>query len=648
MGYAKRSANKASNMAIDEEAAKVWMTYMNLSRLNQDQSRNPDSEGEESQDSTSSDEDMDIDPPTAADTSNENDEDVVSPQESGLKFHLKGSLILLFSILLIFFDKKKKKKKKKNSASSDDEKPKIGPNKVSDFLLFWIIPYLLSYTQRKVREIKEHHRKRLRPEFPPVCRKSTLDIIEGAMLSCGVSGELKATIVGKYKDFYSTENLEYEYELLQSPEGTPIILVPKDYKVTHMPLKLKDVGTKWRELGDTNLLTVFLSKFIKSRKIQRDFFDSLDFVKNRQGIDYAIILPDEKTFVELKDAFERESHDYLITPKVGRNLIVPRLGLVTTTEKHLRVCFTYFQGSKGEQVAAMFRAIGAHFLDHFCLIILHGLSRNKSDPNCNIGSLYPVGIARKVTFRGNSVQLEKKTKKSESKNTGKKDFSASQGKFCRAEFPITYNLWETETRNTEVVKNLISRAEASLGFNPNFERDALLHVAYATKSHEKKLKEEPFGASMAPNKEALSKYQIRAVNLDGAFLGNVVRSGRKENIAVVLAIKDVCGREGCCFANVRQAIQSIIVNFVRAAVVAGLPKVYPSEPDEEDRVIIESGSSEDEDESPDDEPCVSGQNVAVSSSRLFSRCVTKWRIPTAAMEQEKGKESSLHCHQTLF
>ena len=38
--------------------------------------------------------------------------------------------------------------------------------------------------------------------------------------------------------------------------------------------------------------------------------------------------------------------------------------------------------------------------------------------------------------------------------------------------------------------------------------------------------------------------------------------------------------------------------------------VYPSEPDKEDRIEIESGSSEDEDESSYEEPCASGQNVA--------------------------------------
>lgn len=110
-----------------------------------------------------------------------------------------------------------------------------------------------------------------------------------------------------------------------------------------MPLKLEDIGTKWRQLGDTNLPQLFVSKFIRSTKIQLDFFDSLKHAKNRQGIDYSIILPDEKTFNELKASLDSESCDYLMAPKVGRNPIT-RLGLVTTTEKHLRVCFTYLQG----------------------------------------------------------------------------------------------------------------------------------------------------------------------------------------------------------------------------------------------------------------------------------------------------------------
>ena len=72
--------------------------------------------------------------------------------------------------------------------------------------------------------------------------------------------------------------------------------------------------------------------------------------------------------------------------------------------------FLLLLGSAGNKVAALFRATGAHYLDHLSLIILHGLSLNSSDSGCTIGSLYPVSIARKVTFRGNSVRLVKKKK----------------------------------------------------------------------------------------------------------------------------------------------------------------------------------------------------------------------------------------------
>ena len=338
MGYAKRSKNKKRNMAIDHEEAKIWMSYLNLSRFNQD------SEGEESHEPTSSDEEMDIDPPTAQDTPNQDDKDLVCPRNSGLKFPLKGSHILLFSILLIFFDKKKKKA---NSTRSNEDEPKIGANKVSDFLLFWIIPYLLSYTQKKVREIVKHHQEHNRREFRSTCKKSSFDVIKEAMSTCGFPAELKTTILSKYKDFYGTEQLEYEYDLLKSPENTPVILVPKRYKVTQMPVELEDIGNNWRELGDITLTRLFVSKFIRNRDIQRDLFDSFPLLTNRQGVDYAIILPDEETFLEVISDLDETGRDIFIPPKVypkGGDIIVPSIGMVTTREKHLSVCFSYFQG----------------------------------------------------------------------------------------------------------------------------------------------------------------------------------------------------------------------------------------------------------------------------------------------------------------
>lgn len=112
-----------------------------------------------------------------------------------------------------------------------------------------------------------------------------------------------------------------------------------------------------------------------------------------------------------------------------------------------------FLGSARNDVATLFRTIRAHYLDRLSLIILHGFSLNSSDSDCTIGSLYPLSIAKKVTFSGNSVQLVKKKNKSDSKNTGKKDFSAGQGRFCRAEFPKTYKWWEDTIRKDTVKDN---------------------------------------------------------------------------------------------------------------------------------------------------------------------------------------------------
>ena len=56
------------------------MWYLNLSRFNQD------SEGEVWHEPTSSDEEMDIYPPTVQDTPNQDDKDLVSPLNSGLRF----------------------------------------------------------------------------------------------------------------------------------------------------------------------------------------------------------------------------------------------------------------------------------------------------------------------------------------------------------------------------------------------------------------------------------------------------------------------------------------------------------------------------------------------------------------------------------
>ena len=301
---------------------------------------------------------MEIDFPTPRDTQaldiedtqqmeDHNSEDSVGPNDSGLQIPLKGSYVLLFSILLIFFEKKQKK-----SAASTEDEPKIGANKVSDFLLFWIIPYLLNYNHQKVREIVKHHRQLNGRSFTTTVKMSSLKIIEEAMESCQVSPEVKQTIKTKYKDFYGTEQLEYEYDLLATSDGEPVILIPKRYKVSKMPAELEDIGTRWRELGDVKLTDEFMSKFIKNKEIQRDFlYDSMPHLAIRQDVDYAILFPDEKTFSEVIGQLENNSCEYLSHPrglsKGGRNLITPRIGLVRNMERNLSVCFSYFPFSGG-------------------------------------------------------------------------------------------------------------------------------------------------------------------------------------------------------------------------------------------------------------------------------------------------------------
>ena len=239
---------------------------------------------------------------------------------------------------------------------------------------------------------------------------------------------------------------------------------------------------------------------------------------------------------------------------------------------HHNSSFCLFLGTDGRTVAALFRAIGAHYLDHFSLVLLHGLCLNPRDPDCKVGNLYPVSGARKMAFKGNRYRPVKEKGKAKGKKQGKNDFSEVRGKFCKAEFPETYKLWEQAVREDETVQILIKQTEKGLELDPKFERDSPLDVAFSTKRQGKKLMEVPFGATFASTEEDLRKYHLRAVNVDGSLLYKIGRSGRKDNIAVVLAIKDVCGKVGSGFPTLPMAIKAIVVNFVRAVVVAGLPK----------------------------------------------------------------------------
>lgn len=71
---------------------------------------------------------------------------------------------------------------------------------------------------------------------------------------------------------------------------------------------------------------------------------SFPLLTSRQGVDYAIIQPDEDTFLEVIRDTEETSRVYFIPPKFylkgDHDIIVSSVGLVTTREKHLRVCIS--------------------------------------------------------------------------------------------------------------------------------------------------------------------------------------------------------------------------------------------------------------------------------------------------------------------
>lgn len=211
-------------------------------------------------------------------------------------------------------------------------------------------------------------------------------------------------------------------------------------------------------------------------------------------------------------------------------------------------------------VAALFRAVGAHYLDHFTLVLLHGLCLNSRDPQCKVGNLYPVSYIKKMLFKGSRPKKEGEVE----------DFSEGLGRFCHAEFPETYKSWEQAVKKETKVKDVMLKS-GNLKIDPKFERDAPLTVAYSRPGYANKLSGSvPFGATFVRTEQYFTKNRVHAVNTNGCLLSMIKKSGRKNNVGVVLIIKDVC--EGILVPNLPSCINAIVAHFTRAVVVAGLPK----------------------------------------------------------------------------
>jgi len=350
MGYGKSSENKKHNMAVTENEAKAWMKVLDLASHKKSgevlQTVHVQSIDEEPME-------VDVTFPTREDTQayefeKGEPDDLIDPSNSGLKRWVKGSYLLFFSILMIFF-----KKKNPPAGNSEGKEEKLGANKISDFLLFWILPYLLYFTEEKVDAFKAHHAEckttsgeEGKPFQVPTVEKSAMDIIQDALQSCKAPRELEQIIMKKYKDYYSTAQLKKKYTLLATKAQTPIILVPLRYKVTDMPVEIEHLGTKWREIGNVSFYDEFISKFIDDEEIQTDFLKSFGYLTDVFATDYGIVLPDEGTFNELIEQIEEKHPDILRkVPNQGQDLVSPRLGLVKHAGKPQSVCFSYFQGT---------------------------------------------------------------------------------------------------------------------------------------------------------------------------------------------------------------------------------------------------------------------------------------------------------------
>lgn len=232
-----------------------------------------------------------------------------------------------------------------------ESKGRIGANKISDFLAFWMLPYLLNYTQRKVQEIETHYKAQKKDPQSHVktVKKSTMDIVADATQS--MPAEILPKLKERLEKYYSAEKLEKEYTLLKCEDGSPVVLVPLQYVFDTSkghPLRMEDLGQFWDCDGQVLSRREFLNAFIRNRKVQKDYFECMKDAKFRQGVNYSIIFPDKAAFEFLLKKVRNADPNVLTTLKdaksQGRGLISPRHTVVKCNEQNLVVCFAYFQG----------------------------------------------------------------------------------------------------------------------------------------------------------------------------------------------------------------------------------------------------------------------------------------------------------------
>lgn len=331
MGYGKNSANKEGRMAICENEAKTWLSVLNLSFAQLQ--TNDQMETTEDTDDSQLRKDY------------ETFDDIVYPCDSGLCIPQKGARILLMSILILT----NRNQKKKSLDVKDGKTKKIGANKISDFLSFWLLPYLLNFTQRKVEEITLHHIAACGEKDPytlETAETSAWDVISQSR--CEIPSQLKEKL-----QKYFGDKLYLKYTLLKCDDGSPIILVPLScvYAGKNVPVCLEDIGTKWiSNEGKLMSREGFLHAFVRSREIQMDYFKCMKTVKLRTGVDYAIVFPDldalESFYGTVRRTDSNVLRDLQELKSQGRKMRSPHMyhAVAKCSDRNVIVCFTYFHG----------------------------------------------------------------------------------------------------------------------------------------------------------------------------------------------------------------------------------------------------------------------------------------------------------------
>ena len=211
--------------------------------------------------------------------------------------------------------------------------------------------------------------------------------------------------------------------------------------------------------------------------------------------------------------------------------------------------FRFIGADKGS-VAALFRAVGAHYFNHFTAVFLHGSTFSKHDPDCQLGNLYPVRVAEQLSFEQGQVIKSK---------TDKISFRKGVSRFVEHDFPESYGWWMEKIFADPDVRIAIKQFDIS----PTFDPTKHLKVAFSKTAQ----KEDLIKVCLVPNGKRLVKRQIGAANFNGHLLSMIQQCGRKDNIGVTLAISNTIGTDDPpCVLKV--ALTRIMCYFVLAIIKA--------------------------------------------------------------------------------